>query len=115
MAFVNCFDVVSMVVEEAANRFSPIYDLNEDKYKFLKDYCSVIDDIFKEFDGEYYDVEVDEITMKVSIAFGCDLITITSSKHRLYEIMRHACSVEFCEKNGKIEVRLVFPSLWDRS
>ena len=35
-SFVKCFDVVSMVVDEANSQFAPLWKPNEEKYKILK-------------------------------------------------------------------------------
>lgn len=48
MSFVKCFDVVSMVTEEAIKRFAPLWKLDRECNRILKQYCSVIDSLAEE-------------------------------------------------------------------
>lgn len=61
--FVKCFDVVSMVVDEATDQFSQLWKINKERYEILKQYCDVLDSLVEEFDGESFNVEVDDISM----------------------------------------------------
>lgn len=114
MGFINCFDVVSMVVEEATNQFSPLFKLDNQKYKILEQYCSVIDSLAKEFNGESYEVDVDDIAMTISITLVCDEVTITTEGHGFYALAKRANSVSFSSDEGRLSVKFVFPSVWDR-
>ena len=51
MAFVNCFDVVSMVVEEATKQFAPLWKLDKECNRIFEQYFSVIDSLAEEFGG----------------------------------------------------------------
>ena len=73
MAFVNCFDVVSMVVEEATSQFAPLWKLNKESNKILEQYCSVIDSLAEEFGGESFDVTSDTYRLLKGYVTTCDL------------------------------------------
>ena len=45
MGKVKCFDVVSELVTEATRQFTPLWKLNEDKYKVLENYCKAVDSL----------------------------------------------------------------------
>ena len=113
---VKCFDVVSMVVEEATDRFSPLWKVDNDNYSILRQYCSAIDSISNEFDGESFEVEVDEITMEVTVVLECDEVIIEKDNHILYELAKRAVRYGFSvSEDGNLLVKFVFPGLWDKA
>ena len=114
-SFVKCFDVVSMVVEEATERFSPLWKVSNERYNILRQYCEVLDSLAKEFDGESFDVEVDEIKMTVSISMECHDMVIESKDHNYCKLAERALSVGFsASEDGLLCVKFVFQSVWER-
>lgn len=115
MSFIKCFDVVTMVIEEANNRFSPLWKINNDKLSVLKQYSEAIDRLSKEFNGESFDVEVDEISMEITIALECDEIIIEDKNHILYELANRTVKYSFSvSEDGNLLVKFVFPSVWEK-
>lgn len=113
--FVKCFDVVSAVVDEATDRFSPIWEINEERYEILKQYCDVFDDLVEEFDGESLDVEVDDISMTIAITMECHEITIESQNHVYYSLAERAKFIGFsASEDGLLCAKVVFPSIWEK-
>lgn len=113
---VKCFDVVSQVAEEATAQFSPLWEIDKEKYQILKQYCEVIDSLALEFDGESFDIEVDDIAMTFSIKLECVDMTIKSKTHRYYDLIQRADSFGFsATKNGNLVVEFVFPSVWRKT
>lgn len=51
MPFVNCFDVVQMVTDEASAQFAPLFCENKEAKAILHQYCDAIDVLAREFDG----------------------------------------------------------------
>lgn len=114
--FVKCFDVVSMVVEEATKQFSPIWKLDDEKYRILEQYCTIIDGLSDEFEGVSYDVEVDDIKLTTAITLECQDISIEQSTHKFYSLAQRAVSIDFSSsKEGNLNVRFVFPCLWNKT
>lgn len=112
---INCAEVVSMVVEEATKQFAPLWALNSENYQILEQYCSVIDVLSEEFEGTSYEVSVDEIKMTVSIVMECEDITILSSAHHFYKLAERSVELGFSvSENGRLNVRFVFPSVWEK-
>lgn len=115
-SFVKCFDVVSMVVDEATKQFAPIWSVNDEKLRILEQYCGVLDSLAEEFDGESFDVEVDDISMTISIQMECQDITIESKKHKYYSLAQRAIAFGFSTTdNGLLNVKFVFPSIWEKA
>lgn len=116
MSFIKCFDVVSMVVEEATKQFAPLWKLNKDRNKILEQYCSVIDSLSEEFGGESFDVAVDDIEMTVTIVMECEDMTIDSKNHKFYSLAQRSNELGFSvSEDGNLNVKFVFPSLWEKA
>ncbi len=109
---VNCFDVVSMVVEEATSQFAPIFKLNNENYKVLEQYCSALDALAAEFGGESFEVDIDDIAMTIAITMECENITIESPTHKFFALAQCAKSIGFHTNEGRLGVKFVFPSVW---
>jgi hypothetical protein len=110
---VKCFDVVSMVVEEATDRFSPLWKVDNDNYSILRQYCSAIDSISNEFDGESFEVSIDEINMTISITLECSDIVVDTTNCRFCELLKRAISTSFStSKEGNLNLTFKFPSIW---
>lgn len=115
MSFVKCFDVAAMIIEDANDRFSPLWKPNSERIDIFKEYCDAIDALSKEFDGESFEVEVDEISLEITVALECDEVIIENSNHVLYELAKRTTRYGFSvSEDGNLLVKFVFPSLWDR-
>lgn len=115
-SFVKCFDTVSMVVDEATSQFAPLWRLNKEKLKILKQYCSALDMLSEEFNGESFDVEVDDIAMTITIQLECSDIIIESPQHIYYSLAQRSIPFGFSvSENGLLNAKFVFPSVWDKN
>lgn len=116
MGNVKCFDVVSMVVEEANQQFRPFWVANEEKKLILKQYCGIIDSLANDFDGESFEVEIDEINMEIQVTLECGEMIIDSPSHVFYELTKRAMRIGFsATSDDKIHIKFVFPSIWDKA
>lgn len=114
MKNVKCFDVTNMVIEEANTHFFPLYTLNHECVKVLQQYCKTIDLLAVNYDGEFYDVEVDEIKMAVKIILGCHYISITNTPHPLLQLVQRSKLFRvYIATDRLIHVEFTFPSLWE--
>ena len=116
MSFVKCFDVVSMVVEEATKQFAPIWKLHEECNSILGQYCSVIDSLAEEFGGKSFDVAVDDIAMTITVVMECEDMVIESKTHKFYSLAQRTNTLGFSvSEDGNLNVKFVFPSVWTRA
>lgn len=113
---IKCFDVVSMVVDEASKQFgSIIWELNKEKYDVLKNYCEAIDKLSDSFDGVSFEAEVDEINMTIKITLECAEAIVDSPNHIYYKLLERSKSFGISvTDNNTINLSFVFPSLWDK-
>lgn len=115
-SFVKCFDIVSMVVDETTSQFAPLWKINKEKYRILEQYCGALDSIAEEFDGESFDVEVDDIAMTITITMECQEIIIESQNHKYYSLAQRAIAFGFSvSEDGLLCAKFVFPSIWDKT
>lgn len=116
MNSVTCFDVASEVINDATERFKPLMRLNTERVDIFKQYCEVIDELAEEFNGVSFEVEVDEITMEVTVILECGEIIIGSSNHVFYELVKRTIRYGFSAgEDDNVAVKFVFPCLWDRA
>ena len=116
MSFVKCFDVVSMVVDEATKQFAPLWKIHEERNSILGQYCAVIDSLAEEFGGKSFDVAVDDISMEIAVIMECDDIVIESKTHKFYTLAQRTKSLGFSvSDDGGLNVKFVFPSVWVRA
>lgn len=113
--FVKCFDAVSMVVDEATSQFAPLWRINEERYRILEQYCNALDSLAEEFDGESFSVEVDDISMTITITMECPEMTIESQNHKFYSLAQRAMTFGFSiSDSGLLCVKFVFQSIWEK-
>lgn len=111
---VKCFDVVSGVVNEAAEDFAPLWVIDEEKYDILGEYCEYIDGLADEFKGIAYEVYVDRMEKTVKITLECGDITVESPQHPFNALAERAVRLEFGRSaDGNLLVSFVFPSVWN--
>ena len=80
MSFVNCFDVVQMVTDEASAQFAPLFCENKEAKTILHQYFDAIDVLAREFDGVTFEASVHDESMEVSVTFECpDIVIRTKS------------------------------------
>lgn len=114
-SMIKCFDVVSMVVDEANCRFSPLWKIDKEKHDILKQYCDYMDKLSADFGGKSFDVEVDEIKMTIQIVLECPDIIIEQPTHYFYELAKRAVNFGFSvSEDGNLNISFVFPSIWER-
>ena len=107
----KCYDIVEMVINEATNRFAPLWEVNDRYNDILKSYCQVIDIIADRNSCESYDVEVDEERMTIKIELECQ--DFESEDTYLTELIKHTVEFGFSVSDeNTLLVRFVFPSIW---
>ncbi len=87
----KCFDVVEMVLDEANKQFAPSWKEDIRKREALKQCCEKIDVFAKIADAVAYEVEVDDITLKIYV------------------------EVIWEKENNEAKLGFVFPSVWKRT
>ena len=113
----KCFDVAEMVIDEATKQFFPIWTVNKEKKEIFKQYCDVLDSISEEFDGEAFEVDIDNAKMTISVKLFCNEFTIENKSHPLYMLAKRALSMSFAyeKEDRNMSMEFVFPSIWGKA
>lgn len=111
---VKCFDVVNDVIRIETDNLNGEYEPDAERVDILKEYCEIIDDLLKEFDGISIEVDVDETTLWINIALEVGDILISKREHEFYELVKRSVTVDFYrdKKSKNLVCRFVFPSVW---
>lgn len=111
---IKCFDVVSIVVEEATKQYSPDFVLNDNKLRILKQYCDAIDYIKDEINATEYEAEIIDDNKTVSISIECSNLFVDSVNHAFCHLLRRsiACTLSYVD-DDTFKINFIFPSLWD--
>lgn len=111
---VKCFDVVTMVTDEATKRFAPLFYENVESKRVLKQYCGILDNVAENCGGEYFQVEVDEETAEIIVTLACSKMELRSENYGFFALARRANRVSFAtDKDGLLLVGFVFSSIWE--
>lgn len=116
MAAIKCFDVVDMVIEEASRQFAPLFRENAERKGILKEYCAALDELAEDFNGESFEVSVDDIEMTISVKLECSDILIQSKEHPFYELVERSTRFNISHGDGdNLAVEFIFPSIWEKT
>ena len=113
----HSFDIVSMVLDVANERFAPFFSPVEERVKILRQYCGEIDKLLEERDGEEFECEIDENDHTVHIGFTVmDIVADNPKTDSFPQLVSRANSVEILPAGEEtIRIRFVFPSLWEKA
>lgn len=112
---IKCYDVVSMVTDEATSQFGSLWRVNESRQDELKRSCELIDNLAGECGGISYEVYVDDITMEISVAMECDELVVKSKDNAFYGLLGRIKGLKFCSTDDNLCIRLRFGSIWDKA
>ena len=115
MGFIKSYDTANFVIEDANERFAPLWKPNADKIKIFEEYCQAIDSLVDEFGGISLDVEVNEISMEITISLECEEIVVEKNNHVLYELIKRTIRYGYSvSEDGNLLIKFVFPGIWDK-
>lgn len=113
----NCYNMVSDVIEEATKQFSPIYQINDEYEDVLEQYCDAIDELGAEVSAEGFYVDVDEITMNISIGVISPEFTLTEYYKIFCDLLKRSVGFRVIrdDDNENIITMFIFPPIWEKT
>lgn len=114
---IKCFDVVTMVTDEATEQFGRLFREDTKRKELLESCCSIIDDIAEQFNGVAFEVDVDDTTMDITVTLTCGEIII-EGEAEFYELLNHIKSFGVkASEDGEdlICIDFVFDGIWVRT
>lgn len=115
MSRVNCFDVASMVIDEATKQFGLLWKVDTDRLEVFKNNCDLIDELSDGSHGVSYDVDINEETMDISITLECEDLIADSKDHVIYRLMNETKSINMFAHDGNLCIKFKFGSIWDKA
>ena len=113
MSVIKCYDVASMVIEVASERFAPTMKPNADFVRGFTKCCGDIDQLAEEFGGISFDVEVNEENMEITVILECEEVITEKENHTLYELIKRTIRYGFsASEDGNLLITFVFPGIW---
>lgn len=112
---ITCYDAVSMVTDEATAQFGFLWKVNKSRQDELKCSCELIDNLAEECGGISYEVDVDDITMEISVAIECEELVVKSKDNVFYELLGKIKRLKFCSTEDNLCIKLTFDSIWDKA
>lgn len=111
---IKCFDIVSMVTDEASARFAPLFKEDPERKDILREYCEALDVVAEECSADSIEAEVHEIEMTIAIRIESADITV-SKNHIFYELVDRALSVRYFNSgNDSVITEFIYPSIWQK-
>lgn len=113
MGFAKCFDVVTMVTDEATAQFGSLLCEEQSKKETLKVYCDMIDSLAERFDGVSFEVEMDDDTTDITVSLVCGEFEIDDCSDDFYKLVEAAKKVSFrAADDDTIQVDFKFGGIW---
>lgn len=110
----HCYNSVINLVSEASRRFGNKFQIDDSALKNMPKICSIIDDMLEEFQCEYFDASVNDITKTLQLCFECDEIILEDGRsHPFFTLIQMADSFSFSKSEEDcIRVSLNIDRLW---
>lgn len=114
MSFVNTYDIVEMIIDEATEQFGGRLVVPENKRKNLQTDCVLIDRLVSEFDCESVEADVNDETLKLRVSIVCpDMVLEYGRTHPFFSLIQHVESFSFSAVEDSLKVDLIFAGLWE--
>lgn len=112
---IKCYEVVSMVTDEATSQFCSLWRVNKIRQNELERNCELIDKLAEDYNGISYDVDVDDITMEISVAIEFDELIVESKDSVFYELLEKVKRLKFSSSDTNLCIKLSFDSIWEKA
>ena len=112
----NSYLITKDVVDEATERFSPLWKLDLERWDILQDTCEFIDRMLSEADAEEITVEVNEETKQIVYNIVSPYLVAKDRSAATFSLLECAVTTRFYkqEDSGYFVIEMVFPSVWKK-
>ena len=116
MSFIKCYDVTELIIDEATKQFLPMLKENEDKKKTLKKQCNAIDWIAEQLGGVSYEININDVTMRIMISLVCEEFELDKSCSDFLKMIDNTLQIAFKEVDEDyIQIDFVFDGIWEKA
>lgn len=115
MSFINTYDIVEMVIDEASEQFGSRWFISKTSKKNIKADCELIERLASDFDCESVEADVDAETMKLTVSVVCpDMVLEYGRTHPFFTLIQYTESFGFSAVEDSLKINFVFSSLWEK-
>lgn len=108
---INCFDVVSMVIEDVKSECGNKID--DEKLDILKEYCEALDTCVDRFEIESVDAEIEDNDNRIRMVLKMPDLTVEDKNDVIYQLIERSYVFNIKQANdGDLLVTLEFPSVF---
>ncbi len=113
---IQSFDVLTMIAEEADERFAPFFIRKKTAILPFESICKEIDDLLLNHSGIYFEIEVDEITMQIRITLSFSVAS-DALLDEAANIFISAGQITFASvpATGEFLITYHFPGIWEKN
>ena len=115
---IKCFDVATLVTDEATKQFGSLVFEDASKKAKLEEFCEILDDVLLRFDGMSMKVSVDDETTEITVAVICDSFEVDDSKDKFHELFRRSNLVLLQadeDSDEMIQISFLMDGIWSRN
>lgn len=115
MGNINTYNDALPVLKRASKDFRVDRVENEKKKKALKIRCSLVDYLLEEYNGSFFQIDVDDHGKSIKFTFGVsDVQWLSRSSPELKLLMISSDFTKFeVDGDGNLVISVSFPGIWD--
>lgn len=114
---IKCFDVATLVTDEATDQFGSLVFEDPSKKARLKEFCESLDDVLLRFNGTSMNVSVDDETTEITISAVCDPFEVNDPKDKFHDMFRRSKRVTIQpdeDSDDMIQISFLMDGIWSR-
>ena len=112
----SCYDVVIDLVSQATELHGEEYRLNHDITQQLKTICNYIEVALKQYECEFFEVNINENTMQLTIAIVCEDMILDKQTSAIFgQIINTVDSFSFSRPEiDSLRVEFKYNHIWEK-
>lgn len=113
MGHMKCYDHVIEVINDAIEQYGSAFELRVEKEKWLWHLCEELDKLIEEFECEAFEVEIDDIKMRLTLSIECSDIILESREHSFFDFVLKLSSFKFSKADEDVlRTEFFIDNLW---
>jgi len=115
MGYTNCNNSVMGVIEEASKQFGASLTVTQASFDRIEKICDMVDNLAQESLCEYVDVDVDELSRKLTISLTCDDLELHGGRtNEFFSLIKMVDSFGFSvTSDGLLKIEFNICWIWE--
>lgn len=115
---IKCYDIATLVTNEATEQFGSSVHEDPLKKARLQSFCNTLDDAISRFGGTSMKVEVDDVTMDITITAIFDTFEVDDPRDSFHDLFRRSKRVTIQpdeDSDDMIQIAFLMDGIWNAS